>query len=172
MQRRGKQEVIFSGASINGSELDYDPTHWTSLPNVANLNCYDYSMGNDNVMQKRSSQPVPWPEDGEYSCPVVEAGVLLQNPTTAIWEFERPCPIGMRKIALVVDATGPKSDFHFYRQDDDGMWSHKPGSLDPRRVDASGNRIMAPHMSDRDFKAYDYAEFCNYYCVDVNPGDD
>jgi hypothetical protein len=31
----------------------------------------------------------------------------------------------------------PKSDYHCYRQDDDGLWSHKAGGSKVTRLDAS-----------------------------------
>ena len=45
------------------------------------------------------------------------------------------------KIALVIDDLGEEQDYHFYRQDSDGYWSHKPGKEEVRRVDASGKLL-------------------------------
>ncbi len=36
---------------------------------------------------------------------------------------------------------GMFSDYHFYRQDKGGGWSHKPGTTKVSTVDASGKRI-------------------------------
>jgi hypothetical protein len=48
---------------------------------------------------------------------------------------------GYYLIALVV-ARG--EDYHWYRQDEDGTWSHKPGHTEATNLDASGRRIIDP----------------------------
>lgn len=38
---------------------------------------------------------------------------------------------------------------HFYRQDSDGLWSHKPDGEDPiTRLDDNDNLIIDPQMAD------------------------
>ena len=40
--------------------------------------------------------------------------------------------------------------YHFYRQDSDGLWSHKPDVAAPiKRADDSGNLIIDPMFADR-----------------------
>ena len=69
-----------------------------------------------------------------------------------------------RKIAVVVD---PDQDYHFYRQDSDGYWSHKPGATKVTRLDTSGRLIYDPFLAARDNKAsnLNYEQFCGYMCV-------
>jgi hypothetical protein len=55
----------------------------------------------------------------------------------------------------------PGQDFHFYRQDANGMWSHKVSSDPAQNVDASGNPISNPETADRGI----YTDFCGYFCV-------
>ena len=44
------------------------------------------------------------------------------------------------------------SDFHFYRQDDDGYWSHKPGiTLIVRCYDVGDNRLLPIHVSNNEY---------------------
>ena len=52
------------------------------------------------------------------------------------------------KGAMVVDRG---NTFHFYRQNKDGTWSHKPGVLPVTNKDASGKKIYVPHFADRDY---------------------
>jgi hypothetical protein len=63
----------------------------------------------------------------------------------------------------------PKRDYHFLRQDPDGYWSHKPGALPVKRVDASGRPILRPDRAlfiYRDSKdPLYYTDFCGYFCV-------
>lgn len=44
---------------------------------------------------------------------------------------------------------GVSQDYHFYRQNKNGTWSHKSGAYDVRKVDASGNIIYNPETCDR-----------------------
>jgi len=72
----------------------------------------------------------------------------------------------MSKIALVVH---PGEDYHFYREDDDGLWSHKDGSNPVKRYDADGNLIWNPRTAARDYRKngsyLNYKDFCGFWCV-------
>ena len=57
-------------------------------------------------------------------------------------------------VALVV---WPGVDFHWYRQDDNGCWSHKPGQTAATNLDNSGNLIADPancNLGNYNFCAY------------------
>jgi hypothetical protein len=72
-------------------------------------------------------------------------------------------------------------DYHWYRQDSDGLWSHKPGETEVRRVDSSGKPVTNPQTADRTTKqletvstpggpvtvqtVLDYDQFCGYFYV-------
>ena len=101
------------------------------------------------------------------------------------------CPDGMYKIALVLDLTDdplvenryynvilngvagileePDYDFHWYRQNADGTWSHKPGQGPVTNLDASGEIIYDPQICNRDNDddgtGYSYDVFVGYYAV-------
>ena len=49
-------------------------------------------------------------------------------------------------IALVI---WPGNDYHFYRLDENGMFSHKPGRTEVRNVDNSEQIITDPRIADR-----------------------
>jgi hypothetical protein len=71
-------------------------------------------------------------------------------------------PPGTWKVALVIAPNNEPGnllrapheqlamDYHWYRQDSDGLWSHKPGEGEVRRLDASGKPITNPEASNRD----------------------
>ena len=67
------------------------------------------------------------------------------------------CPAGTYKVALV---TSPY-DYHWYRQDADGYWSHKPGTTPASFIDDSDNLILDPAVADRG----DYTNFLGYFAV-------
>jgi hypothetical protein len=58
-------------------------------------------------------------------------------------------------VALVI---APDEDFHWYRQDDNGCWSHKPGGAYATNLDNAGQLITDPPMCDRGM----YTDFCTY----------
>lgn len=58
-------------------------------------------------------------------------------------------------VALVI---WPNVDFHWYRQDKVGCWSHKPGSTAVRDVDNAGHKISDPKTCNRG----PYTSFCTY----------
>lgn len=58
---------------------------------------------------------------------------------------EYMCSKGTDKIALVIYS---KFDYHWYRQNPDGTWSHKPGYGEVMNKDFSGKTIYDPAESD------------------------
>lgn len=70
-----------------------------------------------------------------------------------------PCTTaGAYKVALVI---APNLDYHWYRQDSDGLWSHKPGTTPVTRLDNSNNLIIDPQTANRG----PYTEFIGYFEV-------
>ena len=69
-------------------------------------------------------------------------------------------------IKLLIDNQGQFYDYHFYRQNSDGTWSHKPGNTDVTKYDSSGKIIMDPRKANR-YAAYDinYNLFVGFYIV-------
>lgn len=153
-----------------GYELSYDPEWWLNFPNSKQHNCYDYALGNVSYEQKSSTQPSYPQNTSIYSCDAVELGILTDNKDRIRKAtFEEPCLPHEYKIAMMV-APGItplrlRSDYHFMRQNADGTWSHKSGQDMPTDTDGSGNRIIAPHESDRDFGSFNYSDMCGYYCL-------
>ncbi|MFC7339556.1 RHS repeat-associated core domain-containing protein [Haloferula chungangensis] len=88
----------------------------------------------------------PDSSNGIDKCPCKkdEYLVMLYNGTVETTEWDPPAP-----------------DFHLYRQDDDGTFSHQPGSGDPTRYDDSGKRIFDPENADRG----GYKTRCGCLCV-------
>jgi len=74
-----------------------------------------------------------------------------------------------------VTKTYNTADYHWYRQDDNGNWSGKPGHDEASDKDASGKTITNPETCDRDEKFFDpktgvtqrlnYDRFCGYFYV-------
>jgi hypothetical protein len=112
-----------------------------------------------------------------YQCPNMQYKILKDNPTIKQVAFNQKCPNRYYKGAMVVD-TGNKSEgntYHFYRQDKNIEFSHKPGISKISDKDASGKKIYIPHFANRDYTedkddddAILYNGFCGYYCIPEN----
>lgn len=107
-----------------------------------------------------------FPKKHDKGCNNMVSRLWGDNPDVQPINFEQRCPNNTSKIALIVD---PKRDYHFLRQDSDGMWSHKPGAMEVTTKDASGRPILRP---DKALFIYNnhkdplrYTKFCGYHCV-------
>ena len=145
-------------------------------------NCFAYALDHMDLPNKKLCDKdgcdVPFHQPGRTAgfpkwskikgkrCPDLIGRLKGDVPGIQQSTFTSPCPANSYKIAMVVD---PKRDYHFYRQDADGMWSHKPGSSEVIRIDASNRPIYNPELADRDYRKEEgklhYKHFCSYMCV-------
>jgi len=141
----------------------------------ATHNCYSYFL-DDLRVHPRAGKPQPGlyamgpGYNNTVSCESVKKRVLKDNPMHVItWSLEKAkdkCPKGHYKGFLAVNSSG--QDYHFYRQDSDGTWSHKPGGTAVSRTDANRKRIYNPVNADRMYGkrgGIDYDKPCTFFCV-------
>lgn len=175
------------GSPLSGYEPRYDPGRYNNDPAVyKSHNCYSYGMNvidmslvnfcrKNNGENCRSHFHQPGALNGDRfalntvsrrTCPVVEKLMKADVPQISKTQFYGTCPKGMSKIALVVDKG---EDYHYYRQDADGMWSHKDGSNKVKRYDAAKEPIFNPETASRNYTPQgsdlNYEDFCGFYCV-------
>jgi hypothetical protein len=148
----------------SGIEPSWEPDKWKS--NSKYNNCYSYALNDHN--ESRQQKAIPGTDSsGLFTCSRLMDGIKLDHPQTYVGTFEKPCQIGFRKIYAAVadiDDSG-ENDFHFWRQDQDGLWSHKPGSSQPSRLDATNGSIIDPELSDRIFENRAYVNGCGFFCI-------
>ena len=96
---------------------------------------------------------------GKYNCKKVTFRMIKDNPVMKPIQRGVPCPDNYYLIAMTCIPDG--SDYHFYRQDASGLWSHKNGGNVARNTDDSGNLIHDPEFADRGR----YTVFCGFYTV-------
>lgn len=121
-------------------------------------NCYNYA---SNRVTNDFAQP------GQsagvrliyYDCEEIRSAILSDRGIvpTDFFEFSEKNNQDSL-LALVVDRG---QDFHWYRRDDNNLWSHKPGRLSAINKDNSGKLIESPETADRG----PYVHFCGYYRV-------
>ncbi|MHC4956375.1 MAG: hypothetical protein ACYTGZ_21240 [Planctomycetota bacterium] len=137
---------------------DYSPNFWNSSSWVrTNNNCYNYS---NNKRTDTFAQPGRASGTtlglSNLNCADVTAAAIADGIEAA--PSSATCPSHCVKIALVIN---PGVDYHWYRLDSDGMWTHKPGQTAATNLDNSGNPITNPETADRG----GYTIFCGYFCI-------
>ena len=153
---------------LSGSELDYDPEKWNKIFKIKDAhNCYSYALGKIVPGLKSKAQPGyasghKHISDGDYNCHEFYKRLKKDAPGTYLENFDNACVPGFYKIFLALD---PKNDYHWWRQDSNQLWSHKPGSSSVVDVDASGKKIKNPLLSDRKFKHRNYYKPCFFACI-------
>lgn len=168
-------------APLSGSEPTYDPSRYNRHKGIREShNCYTYAFNYLKLPKTKrctkTSCPLPFPQPGRASgyptwsdvkgkrCPDLIARIKGDVPGSSLSTFEAKCPAGTRKIALVADED---EDYHFYRQDSNGWWSHKPGATEVIPYDATQRRIYDPELASRYYpkSGLHYDEFCSYLCI-------
>ncbi len=161
---------------LSGSELNYEPGLWNNS-SVSYYNCYAYALNTKNYGFMQPGQSV-----GHTTWTHAE----ITNPNTVLYYVNLDsanygftftsvgrndvCPDGTYKVALVIDneTTWYNSivDYHWYRQDSDGTWSHKPGGTNVTNKDYSNNLIYDPQYCNRNAGGgLNYNLFVGYFAI-------
>ena len=152
---------------LSGSELEYNPAIWNDHNNIRDShNCYSYSLG--KIENGLRSKAQPGYASGfnhvssDFNCGSFKERLKKDAPGSYVEKFDNKCLPGFYKIFLALDIG---NDYHWWRQDNNKYWSHKPGATNVVNVDASGNLIKNPALSDRNFQRRNYATPCFFACV-------
>lgn len=166
-------------APLSGYEPDFDPDIYNKYKGIKEAhNCFAYAfnfLGLPDTCTKNEC-PIGYPQPGRASgypswskvkgkrCPDLIGRLLGDVPDIRMTRFEKRCPKGMTKIAPVIDED---EDYHFFRQDSNGLWSHKPGATDVSPLDATKRLIFDPLLASRMYpqSGLNYDRFCGYMCV-------
>ena len=136
----------------------YNPGFWNNDPSVRQRNnCYNYASN-----KRTNTFAQPGRGSGQIytaiTCAAVSVAALrdgLHRRFNCFAASEKP-----RYLVALVVAPGPGfRDFHWYRKNKEGFWSHKPGSTAARNVDNSGKVITNPETCNRG----PYTQFCGYF---------
>jgi hypothetical protein len=136
----------------------YNPGFWNNNPTILhNNNCYNYA-------SNKRTDTFAQPGRGcghmytAINCVEVTRAALcdgLHHRYQCFPDSEKP-----RYLVALVIAPGPGFvDYHWYRKNKEGFWSHKPGGTPVRNVDNSGHVITDPSRCDRG----PYTIFCGYF---------
>lgn len=139
----------------------FDPGKWNNDPNIRqNNNCYNYA---NDIITNTFAQPGRGSGAVFTSFMCDDVGAAAQRDGLAPTSKPASTPAVGHYVALVIrPVPAAQPDYHWYRLDDNGFWSHKHGSAPCQNVDESGNAISDPETCDRG----DYNVFCGYYLSD------
>lgn len=99
----------------------------------------------------------------DFNCPTMMKRTLKDNKHIFQTTKREVCPSNYYKGALVV---APERDYHYYRLNDDGIWTHKPGYKPSTHLDNDQKPIYDPELANRDSGGtLNYKDFCGYLCV-------
>lgn len=159
---------------LSGYEPKYEPKKWNNEIIIKNHNCYSYMMNAIVSKRKNKSQPgyfsgYPSVSNNEYTCDNYFKRIKKDNPSIYKIGFDEKCKKGHYKAFMAI-SDGSDPDYHFYRQDKNGYWSHKPGRREATDLDASGKKIKNPFLADRNYQYYNYKTACSMFCVNPDLG--
>jgi hypothetical protein len=166
-------------APLSGYEPEFNPSRYNKTRRIKDShNCFAYALNHmDPPPQKdcnekmcitpfhqpgRTSGYPKWSKVTSKRCPDIISRLFADIPDIKLSTFEKKCPKGTSKIALVVDED---EDYHFFRQDSNTKWSHKPGSTNVTDLDGSNRPIYDPALAKRDNRYINYDRFCGYLCA-------
>ena len=153
---------------VSGSEFSYDPDKWNLDDSVREShNCYSYAFGKIVPKLKNKAQPgysasFDHIGDNEYNCKAFRERLKKDAPGSYLEQFDNQCMPGFYKIFLALD---PGNDYHWWRQDKNTLWSHKPGQTKAVNKDASDKEIKNPLTSNRNFGSLNYYKPCFFACI-------
>lgn len=174
-------DVVISDVAVwrklptSGGEVPYEPNRWLVADPLIFVNCYMYAL---NVQCLEDGTVFP-SDVGRFGNALVTCNSfdslnkaicsdfaavhhlrvedqLLGRYIKRIDRYD-VCPPDMYKIACAYY----HDDYHWYRQNPDGYWSHKMGGQAVSDLDFSGNKIVDPLLCDRG----SYETFMCYYAI-------
>jgi hypothetical protein len=153
---------------LSGSELEYNPDKYNKNYLIKQThNCYSYALGKIVKGLKSKAQPgyasgFSYIQNSDYDCQKFSRRLKQDNPMSYLESFDKSCVAGFYKIFLALDV---KNDYHWWRHDNSGYWSHKPGASDVVDKDGSGEKIKNPFLSNRNFGRRNYYKPCFFACI-------
>ena len=175
-KQKFEMEAVNNKLDMNGlspvSEYEptYNPNYWNNNKNIKNNNnCYSYSVNNKN---HKFGKPQPGYfarfnhiQNNQYKCAYFFKRILNDIPSVYLTSFKQKCKKGFTKAFFAIDSNKNEHDYHFYRQDKNQLWSHKPGTTNVINYDADYKIIKNPYNANRNYSAYNYDKPCFFFCV-------
>ncbi len=138
----------------------YEPRRWNDHPTIQHgSNCYAYA---NNQVAGDFPQPGYYARGQHLRTMDSEEIRAAACRDGLLPVFDVRTDLDPGQGWYVALAVAPGWDYHWYRQDESGRWSHKPGRAGVTDLDNSGNLILDPRQANRG----PYTEFCSYLLAD------
>nr|WP_242594053.1 LamG domain-containing protein [Corallococcus exiguus] len=143
---------------VKPGKSSFTPGFWNVSPRQGNNNCYNYATNRDTNTFALPGRAAGTPATTMDCATMVQAAIndgleLLPG---------YPDNNGFKSAAALVlklPGIGTPGDFHWYRRDTNGTWTHKPGMAPATNLDDVGNPITDPATAERG----KYTLFCGYF---------
>jgi hypothetical protein len=142
----------------------FEGEKWNKSPEQESNSCYNYALDMRSSGKKGKNLNPGDASKRTVNTPFFCRDVIAALVADGLEETRNgACGSGCWKIVcLRGPRMQPDPDIHFYRQDDDGTWSHKRGDDRATNKGKDGNPITDP---EKDGRAYGYTERCGSFCV-------
>ncbi len=156
--RGGDEDVVMLVPRLG---LQFSAAAWK--PVVGMTNCYSYALTAAAHGQGAPGQLLNPPH---FKTSVIAGRDVTIEDLRGLLDRDGLVRVSLEHITpaenhLVAVAYEPGMDYHFYRRDGDGTWSHKAGRCLPSNIDGSGHLIASPEECDRG----PYHAFVGYFVV-------
>ena len=168
---RRKQNESRDQSPKSGSEPKFEPEKWNNNDNIKHShNCYAYLL--NTIVGKRDGKPQPgyfsnFPpiRNKDYTCESFFQRLKKDIPSLYLTTFSQKCKKGFYKGFIALDPKMEDQDYHFYRHDQSGFWSHKPGRTEAVNIDADNKIIKNPLKANRNYRFFNYSRPCFFFCL-------
>lgn len=164
-------------------QIIYEPQKWNDDIFIRKShNCYSYAL---NIIEKKRINECkqqlkknkfclrrqPYNINKKYqffNCDDLIQNILKEYPQIKIVNKNTHCPEGFYRVVLFllkrVDLHHLNlNDFHFYRQDSNGLWSHKDGWRKVTNKDKHGKLIIDPEIIENEIES----RLCSYFIFPI-----
>jgi hypothetical protein len=158
-------EAVPCGARAPSKAVDWwnDGYAGGAISRQWNNNCYNFALDarTDTVAQPgRASGFILTPS--KVTTRTVRLYAWYDNLYDAPVADNKCLPYAHLVALAVTPPAALAPDYHWWRKNEDGMWSHKAGATEATRLDESGRAITDPRRCDRGR----YTQFVGFMCVE------
>jgi RHS repeat-associated protein len=145
----------------------YDGDAWTGsqLGQInSQTNCYGYALDSIGYSNPNNSSLFPRATCENLISNAKKDGLI---DSTEGEQCGGACPSGYHKVQIFLDDKNIiDRDYHVYRQDDHGGWSHKRGRDGrPDRSDSASKLLICPINAPKDYVTRNYTQYCGTLCA-------
>jgi hypothetical protein len=158
--------------SWNDLDMTFNQAFWDQSYIRVATNCYAYALNIPGYHGNPGDEyyaPIFFPPTCKNLISGAKEDGLIEPENDIEGSCGGECSKAYHKIQIFLDPKWIRRDFHVYRQDEGGLWSHKAGKggyID--NLDAKGKIIICPITQSRDntqYRGRNYPVYCGTLCA-------